>query len=44
MKWGVIGAGKISTQFAEDGSVLPDREIIAVATTKMETAEPFAET
>ncbi len=43
MKWGVIGAGKISTQFAEDGSVLPNREIIAVATTKMETAEPFAE-
>ena len=43
MKWGVIGAGKISTQFAVDGSCLSDRHMVAVATTKMESAQPFAE-
>ena len=43
MKWGIIGAGKISTQFAEDGRNVDGREMVAVATTRMETAKPFAE-
>ncbi len=43
MKWGVIGAGKISTQFAQDGNSLNEREMVAVATTRMETAKPFAD-
>ncbi|KAF2899961.1 hypothetical protein ILUMI_06228 [Ignelater luminosus] len=44
LKWGIAGAGKISTQFVKAVSILPDEEhqVVAVAAQNLERAQQFA--
>lgn len=44
LKWGIAGAGKISTQFVKSVSILPDEEhqVVAVASQNLERAQQFA--
>ncbi|MFV5696362.1 Gfo/Idh/MocA family protein [Flavobacterium sp. LB3P122] len=43
IKWGIIGLGKIATQFADDLMQVHDAKIVAVASRNIEKAEGFAE-
>jgi len=43
IRWGILGTGHISGKFAEVLNVLPDAEIIAVASRNLNTATSFAE-
>jgi predicted dehydrogenase len=42
IKWGIMGAGNISRQFAADLAVSPNGEVVAVAAQSKERAEAFA--
>ncbi|MGL4632403.1 MAG: Gfo/Idh/MocA family protein [Leadbetterella sp.] len=43
IKWGIIGAGNIASKFASDLRVVPDAELVAIASTSIERANAFAE-
>lgn len=43
IRWGVIGAGRISRTFVNDLKLLPGAEIVAVASKSMERAKTFAQ-
>lgn len=43
IRWGVVGPGKIATQFAEGMAMVPDGTIVAVASRAMERADAFAD-
>lgn len=43
VKWGIIGTGNISGKFANALSMLPEAELVAVASREMSTATRFAE-
>ena len=42
VNWGIIGAGGIATQFAEDLKLLPQANLMAIASRSPERAEEFA--
>lgn len=42
IKWGIIGTGHISNKFAQALEILPEAELIAVASRNIETAQKFA--
>jgi dihydrodiol dehydrogenase / D-xylose 1-dehydrogenase (NADP) len=42
IKWGIIGTGNISRQFAEGLSVLEDAELVAIGSRSQESAQKFA--
>ncbi|WP_426430001.1 Gfo/Idh/MocA family protein [Winogradskyella sp. HB-48] len=41
VKWGIIGAGKIATKFAQDLSTIPDAKLYAIASINLEKAKKF---
>ena len=41
--WGILGTGSIACQFAQGLSVLPDAQLIAVGSRRLETAKVFAD-
>jgi predicted dehydrogenase len=43
IRWGVVGPGKIATQFAEGMTMIPDGTIVAVASRAIERADSFAD-
>jgi predicted dehydrogenase len=43
IRWGVVGPGKIATQFAEGMTMIPDGTIVAVASRAIERADAFAD-
>ncbi len=43
IKWGILGLGNIAHHFAEDLQVVPDAQIIAVASRSQEKADEFAQ-
>jgi predicted dehydrogenase len=43
IRWGVVGPGKIATQFAEGMTMVPDGTIVAVASRAIERADAFAD-
>ena len=43
IKWGILSTGHISKKFADALAILPDAELIAVASRDLETAKAFAE-
>ena len=42
IRWGIISTGHISGRFAEALEILPDAELVAVASRKLEPAQAFA--
>lgn len=42
VRWGIVGTGGIAHQFARALTVIPDAELVAVSSRKMETAKKFA--
>jgi dihydrodiol dehydrogenase / D-xylose 1-dehydrogenase (NADP) len=43
IKWGIIGAGRISEKFASDFQVVKDAKIVAVAARELNSAQTFAQ-
>lgn len=43
IKWGIVGPGKIATDFTEDLKLIPDAEVAAVASRNLERAQQFAD-
>ena len=43
IKWGILGTGHISNKFAIALALLPEAELVAVASRNLETAKQFAE-
>lgn len=43
IKWGILSTGHISKKFADALAILPDGELVAVASRDLETATKFAE-
>ena len=43
IKWGILSTGHISKKFADALAILPDAELVAVASRDLETAKAFAE-
>ncbi|MFD2098762.1 Gfo/Idh/MocA family protein [Flagellimonas iocasae] len=43
IKWGIVGPGKIATDFTEDLKLMPDAEVAAVASRNLERAQQFAD-
>lgn len=43
IRWGILSTGHISKKFADALAILPDAELVAVASRNLETAETFAE-
>ncbi|NOX65692.1 MAG: Gfo/Idh/MocA family oxidoreductase, partial [Chlorobi bacterium] len=43
IKWGIISTGHISGRFAEALEILPDAELVAVASRTQESADKFAQ-
>lgn len=42
IRWGIIGLGRIAKLFADDLMLVPDAELVAVASNNLERAESFA--
>jgi predicted dehydrogenase len=42
IRWGILGAGSIAASFARDLQLLPDHELVAVGSRRLETAAEFA--
>ncbi|AQT69355.1 1,5-anhydro-D-fructose reductase [Anaerohalosphaera lusitana] len=43
VRWGILATGQIARKFAEGLQALPDAELVAVGSRKLETAKAFAE-
>ena len=43
IKWGIVGPGKIATDFTEDLKLVQDAEVAAVASRNLERAQQFAD-
>lgn len=43
IKWGIVGPGKIATDFTEDLKLVPDAEVAGVASRNLERAQQFAD-
>ncbi|MBQ1504872.1 MAG: Gfo/Idh/MocA family oxidoreductase, partial [Oscillospiraceae bacterium] len=41
--WGMIGTGRIAREFSDSLALVPDGEVVAVGSRKLETAQAFAE-
>ena len=42
-RWGILGTGNIANKFAEDLSLVPEADLLAVASRTQESAEKFAD-
>lgn len=42
VRWGVIGTGRIASDFTRDIRLLPDAEVVAVGSRRQETADEFS--
>lgn len=43
IKWGIVGPGKIATDFTEDLKLVPDADVAAVASRSLDRAQQFAD-